>query len=252
MQTLGALYAAVRRTLLAASGALLLASSPAPAQYINPMAVSGITLPVVMNPCPGGKCTGISQDRNRSRTGNASPPARTQAHSATLTFTPSAARRKQNLARFVASSNGDPAVKELAAQAPRIFPQLATAMRQRNLNPDSVADTYAMWWISAWDAAHGNTGTRSASVYTAVKQQAAEAMLNTPKLTGASAALKQEMAEALTVHTLLIDIAMEHAKNDPAQLKAVGQAAATGARRMGVDLSAMTLTAQGFQGAGAR
>ena len=109
-----------------------------------------------------------------------------------------------------------------------------------------------MWWISAWDAAHGNTGTRSASVYTAVKQQAAEAMLNTPKLTGASAALKQEMAEALTVHTLLIDIAMEHAKNDPAQLKAVGQAAATGARRMGVDLSAMTLTAQGFQGAGAR
>lgn len=227
--------------------ASLLLAGTANAQGYGTNFTTGILFPVVMNPCPGGKCPGVVDRPGPARPpANAARPDRASAAPVSLTFTPDAARRKANLVRFVAASNGDPAMRQLAAQADSIFPQLAASMKNLGLNANDVGDAYAAWWVSAYDAAHGNTGTRSAVTYRAVKKQAAAAVLATPKLRGAGPQLRQEMAEALLVQVVLIDVSVEHAKADPAQIKAVGQAVAQGARKMGVDLDAMTLTEGGF------
>ncbi|MCJ2189075.1 DUF6683 family protein [Novosphingobium beihaiensis] len=210
-----------------------------------PMATPSIMYPVVTNPCPNGICPSVS-DRGtpQRRDSSASTSA---ASSAKLTFSPSAQRRKQNLARFVQKSNGDPSVKAFAAKAGQLYPQMERMMGAIGLNANNVADTYALWWISAWDAAHGVTGTRPASTYQAVKRQAASAILGSSQFRNATPALKQEMAEALIAQTFFIDGSVEDAKNDPQKLRLVGAAVAKGARRMGVDLSAMKLTPAGFR-----
>lgn len=241
------------RRLFAAALSLSLAS-PAAAQMSMPNIDISIMYPVVMNPCPGGKCTGVS-DRAARR---APPPARNRAEptraapttSASLVFTPSAALRQKNLAGFLARSRNDPAIRDTVAGADRIFPQVEAMLAAKGLRANDVGDLYAVWWISAYDALHGHTGTRSAATYRAVKAQAARAILASPQFARATPALKQEMADALIVQTIAIDVTVDHAKADPARLRAVGQAVAQGARRMGVDLSVLRLTEAGFEGAG--
>ncbi|MCJ2189069.1 DUF6683 family protein [Novosphingobium beihaiensis] len=92
-------------------------------------------------------------------------------------------------------------------------------------------------------------GNRPASTYQAVKRQAAKALLSAPQFRNATPALKQEMTEALIMQTVFIDGSVESAKNDPQKLRLTGAAVAEGARKMGLDLSAMTLTPEGFRSA---
>ncbi len=155
-------------------------------------------------------------------------------------------RRAQNLAKLAARTGNDPSMTQIAAQADQIFPQMAAAIAAQGLDANNVADVYAVWWISAYDAANGHTGTRPRAIYQAVRDQAAHAVLATPQLAGADDALKQEMAEALLAHTIAIDVTVEHAKNDPQQLRAIGNAVRQGAQAMGINLADMTLTDQGF------
>lgn len=178
--------------------------------------------------------------------GSASAPQRS-ANLAALGFSPSAARRQQNLARFVERSNGDTALRQFSAQSGQIFPQLQALLATYGLDANNVADAYTVWWISAWDAAHGQTGTRPKSTYQAVRAQSAQALLSTSGFDPRDDAQKQEMAEALLVQAVFIDVGVEQAAGDPEQLRAIGNAVAQGARAMGLDLSAITLTSNGFQ-----
>ncbi|MCJ2189072.1 DUF6683 family protein [Novosphingobium beihaiensis] len=225
-----------------------LMSAPAAADVpivFTPMTTPDIMYPVVLNPCPNGKCPAVSGNETAQRQMSSAGSSATS--SANLTFSPSAQRRKQNLARFIQKSNGDPSMKAFAAKSGQLFPKIERMMGSVGLSANNVADTYALWWISAWDASHGVTVTRPASTYQAVKRQAARAILGSSQFQGATPALKQEMAEALIAQTVFIDSSVEDAKNDPQKLRLVGAAVAKGARRMGIDLSAMTLTPAGFR-----
>lgn len=169
---------------------------------------------------------------------------------ATLRYTPSKARRSANLATFVQKTRaGDPGG---AADLQKLFAQgdfiekIAALVQPQGLHIDNVADAYALWWITAWQAAHGTNETPSRAVLGAVRQQAANAVVATGEIARASDAQKQELAEALWVQSALIDGAVEQAKRDPSRLRAVGDAVRKGAKGMGLNLDAIDLTSQGF------
>jgi hypothetical protein len=167
-----------------------------------------------------------------------------------LRYTPSIERRRANLAAFVAKSRAaDPAGAESLAQlfaSGDIIARIGEALAPQGLRIDDLADAYAVWWITAWQASQGNNDTPSRATTDAVRAQAARAIAGTAGFAAAGDAQRQEMAEALLIQAMLLDAAVEQSKSQPAQLQAVGAAAAQGAKGMGLDLSRMRLTEAGF------
>lgn len=167
-----------------------------------------------------------------------------------LRYTPSKTRRSANLAAFIQKTRAaDPAG---AADLQKLFAQgdfiekIGALVAPQGLRIDNVADAYTLWWITAWQAAHGNNDTPSRAVLSAVRAQAASAVTATGEIARASDAQKQELAEALWVQSALIDGAVEQAKRDPSRLRAIGDAVRQGAKGMGLNLDAIDLTSQGF------
>ncbi len=160
-------------------------------------------------------------------------------------------RTRDNLATFVKKARAtDPAG---AAQMEQLFGstdvigQIGTIMGRFGLSPDNAADAFTLYWISAWQASHGDTSTPTRGMVAAVSAQAARGLSQSPDFAGASDAQKQEMAEALMVQAAMIDSAVEQAASDPAQMKAIGKAVKQGAAASGLKLDEMTLTEQGFK-----
>ncbi len=127
---------------------------------------------------------------------------------------------------------------------------MAPELAKFGLRTDNLADAYTVYWVEAWQAAHGRSDEGSRAQAQAVKAQAARALLATPEVARATDAQKQELADALLVQALLIGAAKNQAGGDPAKLRAVGQAVRQGAKASGLDLDAMTLTEDGFVPAG--
>lgn len=170
---------------------------------------------------------------------------------AALRYTPSLARRKANLAGFVAASRkADPAaaasLEAFFAEQGDLIEKLNGIMATQGLQADNVADAYAVWWMSAWQASRGSIAETDVATNRAVQGQVARALASTAELARAGDAAKQQLAEALLVQTVMLEAAVEQARGDPAQLRAVAAAATQGARGMGLDLSTMNLTPAGF------
>lgn len=185
--------------------------------------------------------------------GTATPDATVRARpveTAAMTYRPDLARRRANLARFVARTRAiDPAgADELAKMFARsdMIEEIGRLGAPYGLRIDNVADAYSTYWINAYQAFLGRNTTPSRTLMAAVRDQASRAIGATAQFAGANDAAKQEMAEALWVQAALLDVAVEQSRGDPARLKAVGQAAAQGAQAMGLDFTRMTLTEEGF------
>lgn len=165
-------------------------------------------------------------------------------------FRPSLERRRKNLADFVAKTRrADPAgadsLAALFAQGD-VIEQMKPLVAKVGLDVNRVADAQALYWFAAWNAAHGDNPDPTPRQMAAIRAQAAQALAATPAFATADDATRQNMAEALWIQVLLLDGAVEQAKADPAQLKAVGVAAAQGARASGFDVQALKLTDAGF------
>lgn len=178
------------------------------------------------------------------------PHATAPADTAKLLYHPSKARRSANLAAFVEKTRArDP---QGAADLQKVFAEgdfierIRAMVAPHGLQIEDVADAYTLWWLTAWHAARGNNDTPSPEILAAVKAQAARAVLATGEIAQASDTQKQELAEALWVQSTLIDVAVKQAKQDPARLRAIGDAVRQGAKGMGLDLDAIDLTSQGF------
>ncbi|WP_333572838.1 DUF6683 family protein [Sphingomonas sp.] len=202
----------------------------------------------------------MAQDEERARREGRplprddAPRATAPADAGNLLYRPSKARRSANLAAFVQKTRAvDP---KGAADLQKVFAEgdfierIGALVAPHGLQIDDVADAYTLWWITAWHAARGNNDTPAPEIISAVKAQAARAVLATGEIARASDAQKQELAEALWVQSALIDVAMEQAKQDPARLRAVGDAVRQGAKGMGLDLDRIDLTSRGFVPAG--
>lgn len=166
-----------------------------------------------------------------------------------LNFKPSEANQKRNLANFVTKTRAvDPSS---ADELERLFTsdlmrQIDTGMRGLGLSSSNVADAYALYWTSAWLGARGRDDDLPSEQMIAVRDQAARALISTTVLANASDLQKQELADALLVQSALIAGYINGGKQDAALMTKVKIAIAQGAKAMGLDLYAMTLTDEGF------
>lgn len=218
------------------------ASWPAQAQWtFNPSLVSNIMSPINLNPCTGGAC-GSPQDSATSEN--------TTAPTSELSFQPSNTQRAANLAKFVENRRKvDPAgatdMQNLCASTD-VIEQIGQGIAPYGLRTDNVADANAVYWITAWQAAHGETSDFSKSQTQAVTLQAAKALLSTPEFAGAPDAVKQEMAEAYLVQAAFIQASVDVVKSDPTVANGLPATVREGAIKSGLDLDAMVLTENGF------
>jgi len=200
----------------------------------------------------------LEQDRRKAKPGapprssSIDPPAAVAVSS--LRFTPSAERRRANLASFVEQTRKqDPAgalqLRSLFASTD-IIAEIHKAMAPKGLRTDNLADAYAVWWLQCWSAVHADFSDPDRATVQAVKAQATRALLAGGKAAAASDALKQQFAETLLVQALMLEASLRQARGDPAQLKALASAANEGAKAMGLDMTSMKLTSAGFVAAG--
>ncbi len=171
--------------------------------------------------------------------------------SASYVFRSSAARRQANLANFVSKSRKvDPVGADKMAQlfaSTDIIGMIDQKMQQTyGMRANNVADAYAVWWVSAWMGAKGRSDDATPGQMAMVKRQASNALASTPEFASASDASKQELSEAMLVQAAMIQGAIDAYKSDPAMLAKTRAAIAKGATGMGLDLSTMTLTEEGF------
>lgn len=168
-----------------------------------------------------------------------------------LSFTPNPKRTKSNLAHFVSQVRGKSAaeaenLEQMFASAD-VIGLTGRAMRDVGLDPQNVADVYALWWVIAWSAANGVELTSDAGTYQAVQAQARAAFANTADFANTSEADRQQFAEALMVQAGILDSANDEARGDAANRKIVAQGARKGASEMGLNLDTMVLTREGFR-----
>jgi hypothetical protein len=196
----------------------------------------------------------VNNTIERGRNNNSSTESYSQQEApqtTSLTYTPSKSRTRTNLQNFVNKSRAaDPAG---AAQMEQMFAstdvigQIGDAMASVGLSRSNAADAFALYWVSAWQAANGRSDTRSPETYKAAAAQAARGLSQSPEFAAATEAQKQEMAEALMVQAALIDAAADQAAGaDPQQASAFRKAVSQGAAASGLELDKMTLTEEGF------
>lgn len=171
---------------------------------------------------------------------------------ASLTYQPSAAQRKANLAKFVERSRElDP---ENAANLQKMLQQndvigIANGwMKQYGMSASNVADATAVYLAGAWLATRGSTADPDPATMRALRNQVASAMVATPSFRSATNAEKQELAEAMIVQSLVASKFVDAARSQPQTMQSVKDAVAKGAKNtFGFDLRAMNLTARGLR-----
>ncbi|MFC4257247.1 hypothetical protein GRI97_16650 [Altererythrobacter xixiisoli] len=169
-----------------------------------------------------------------------------------LTYRPSPAVREANFARFVERSRAaDPQGAEKLAQALRSTDVMAAAEREMapmGLSTSNVADASAVYLGNAWLLLNGETDDPPAPVMQALRDQLARAMIATPEFAAADDATKQELAEAMIIHAILIAQYTEMARANPDMLPAVQDAVAAGVRgTLGLELRGKTLDERGLR-----
>jgi hypothetical protein len=196
----------------------------------------------------------VDQERRKAEAREGPVTKGPEASVASLSFRPSVERRKANLASFVAASRArDPAgAKQLSTlfASGDFIALMGKELARVGLRTDNLADAYTFWWINCWSAVHADFATPDHATIDAVKGQATRALLAGGRTAAASDALKQQFAEAMLIQGALLDAALQQAKNNPAQLKALAAAANQGAGGMGLDMRTMKLTPRGFMPAG--
>jgi hypothetical protein len=238
MQT-SAKYLAVLLASLAMLGA---GNVPASADFAGPLSPGAFESTLNMGP--------IAQTL-RQQMRNDGPATAEPVQPEQFRYVPSKARRANNLASFVSKSRAsDPKGADDLAQlvASRdIIEDMRAPLAKYGLRIDSLADAYTVWWIGAWQATRASTEDPSQAATAAVNQQVMRTLASVAELADASDSLKQSMSEALLMQALILTIGLEQAQGNADQTKAIAGAAAEGARGMGLDLAAMTLTDEGFK-----
>ncbi len=228
-----------------AIGIFLVCATPANAQPLFNF-ITRTTIPLVIQ-CPGCNNANRKGKRPNDPAKNTVPFAGT----AKLSYRPSTTVHERTLAQIIANTrvkdpNGAQKIEQLLSSR-NIVARVHQDMPRLGLQPNNVADAYALYWTSAWQGTRGLNDDLPKSQIMAVRNQAAAALLKIPQFRSATDAQKQEMTEIMIIQAALILISIEEAKSDPALLAQTQKAISQGARNFGLDLEKMTLTAQGFR-----
>jgi hypothetical protein len=183
-------------------------------------------------------------------TPQAAPSPAAKADPAALRYVPSKERRAANLKSFADRiGRADPAgARQLQAlfASGDVIDKMGALIGPHGFRIDDLGDVYALWWITTWQATRGRNDDTSPAINEAVRRQTHRALAATPALLSGGEATRQQLAESLLLHAMLIDAAVDQAKGNPQQMQTVGKAAAQGAKVMGLDLATMQLTETGF------
>jgi hypothetical protein len=169
-----------------------------------------------------------------------------------FTYKISMQRRKANYQSFIDKTMARSPVagaelKDAFSKGDIIEMARANLERIYGLRTDNVADAYTLWMASTWSVVSGREADVTRTEIQAIRQQVLQSFMSTDGMATATDEVKQNMAEALWVNGFIIGLAGQQVKNNPDARNKLQQAVAANAKRdMGVDLSAITLTDQGF------
>jgi hypothetical protein len=188
---------------------------------------------------------------NRAPKSDSRPSTAPVVPAARLQYRSDPGRRQANYANFVAGIAEKDAAGarslEAVFQSTDFIAAVGQMIAPYGLTTNNVADAYTMYWINAWEASHGVVGSvETRARAQAVRRQAAGALQATPQFATATDAQKQEFAETLIIQAALISSNMGQVANDPRMSRQLSGAIRQGAKAMGLDLDAMTLTDNGF------
>jgi hypothetical protein len=197
------------------------------------------------------------KDRARQGEGSSSyTPPRPKVASTSLTFTPNIPRRKDYFNALLAQY--DQAAPGTSAQMrPLLFGENDGDIIQKiqkqvgaqyGLKTNNIADAYAVYWITAWEAANGifDSPTPPAQMK-AVRAQVANILLSVPEIAEDSDINKQAYAENLLTQSVIISSFGGHVKADPANMPKVRAAVLANAKALGVRIETFELTPTGFE-----
>jgi hypothetical protein len=225
-----------------------------PAQAQMWFDTAAIMQPVVLNPCPAGRCPTVADNGKSDNTSVSEEPPAKGARSATtsgsLSYYPSVQRRRANLAELVARTRADnpesgTKMEQLFASTD-VIEEIGSALKPYGYSVAHVGDAYAFWWMTAWEGARGSNRAFNRSEMKAVQLQAHQAIAKTQRIPHSSDAQKQQVAEALWIQATMIDGLIDMAKEQPELMPQLQQAIRRGALASGVDLDAVQLTPRGF------
>ncbi len=168
-----------------------------------------------------------------------------------LTYRPSQSVRRANFARFVERSRAaDPQGAQKLAEALESTDVIAAAEREMapmGLSPANVADATSVYLANAWMLLNNKVDDPSPVAMRALRDQIASAMIATPELRTTDDAGKQELAEAMIIHAIMISQYIEVGKASPDSMPAIQNAVASGvAGTLGMDLRGKTLDESGL------
>jgi hypothetical protein len=238
---------AMRNVLVAAFASGALAPLPAMAQGVFDMgALTGSLSQGALIQSETARARASQIFRPTPRT----PTARTVDRAA-LVYHPSIAVRQRSMAQIVERlRRKDPAA---AAEMQRTFArrdviaEIGGVMKPVGLNPNNVADAIATYLVTAYYGVRGSTDGEPAE-FKAVSAQVARALSNDPAFTGASDAVKQEIAEGMLVQAVLANQAVQAAQKQPSAMPAIKAAISQGAQAsFGMNLAKVRLGPGGLQ-----
>lgn len=166
-------------------------------------------------------------------------------------YTPSLTRRQANIARQIArvraASPASAKSMEEMFREQNVFAMIDGTVAPFGMSTSNVADAYAVWWITTWEASQGLTDTQNDPVaIAAVRKQALLAMVASPRFASLTDAAKQDMADEYVFLTALVTGSMNYLRANPAGLSAYRRGLIETTRAGGLDLSSMRLTRAGF------
>jgi hypothetical protein len=169
---------------------------------------------------------------------------------ATLTFKPSVVRRKQSIEDFLnkvrsISPQSEDILRKQFAESD-IFVKLAAAIAPNGLSVNNIADAYAVYWVSIWEASRGLIRPSNTTELQAVKAQVAEIMRTSPEYAAMTSTDKQAFSESLYLSSMAFSSSLDTLKDDPKQLASYAAEVNRQATAVGFALDAVTLTDKGF------
>lgn len=238
--------ALLRRALAGALGALVMAPEPALAQGVFNMGMLTNTLTQGADvQSESARASSLPVFRSITRT-----PRNAAIDNGAIRYRPSMAVRTRNMNQFVERLRRvDPATAsdlERTLSRRDLVAEMGGVMRPVGLDPNNVADAMATYLVTAYYGVRGSTDGEPAE-FKAVSAQIARAISADPAFSGASDALKQEIAESMLIHALFANQAVEAAQKQPPAMPAVKTAIAKGARAaFGFDVAKMRLGPDGL------
>lgn len=198
--------------------------------------------------------TGRSRtDTREQRVSEAGGPSGSNASASAasrLDFVLSPQRRSRNYSAFIARSQaenpGAAAFYDQMFASNRYMDRIEGSLQAKGLKPNSIADAFAVHWLSTWYASRGEPSQPTVAQAEATRTMAIRLLADMPSLDAMNDAAKQEVADNLLIKAGLLDGLTLLSAGNSAFLKTIAGVARQSALQWGLDLDAMELTQEGF------